>query len=458
MYTEEQLNFINYSGDKSVILSATAGSGKTHSTVGRLNKMIEDGVDPKRIIFFSYTNDAVNELKSRINHDVKITTIHSYASSILAKMKLYKPISTFYDFIHWYQQTFKPEPYAALRIRQEYQIQIEILYDNADNISSEIASYKLKRADNIKAKLPNFYELYCTFLSEMNTRDFTDLLIETERLSARPKYTKFFDGTYDYVFVDEYQDTSTIQMKILSRIHAKQYFLIGDRNQSIFGFAGANCDAVEGILSSHREVERMTLTKNFRSMRNIVENANLHSDLSALPHHEEPGFVDDDILTQHGFFKKLSEGVPTVVLSRKNSAIKGIELDCLKKKIPLRYFNYITKSDIEKIKIGDINHKLKRKLDDVVPQFGNVTKLVEFIESNYDCESFVTSIHKSKGREFHRCIIVDSLPPEIAAKNSLLVDEYSYITVSGDVDIEAKNVHYVAVTRAKTEIYYFVYD
>ena len=59
MYTEEQLNFINYSGDKSVILSATAGSGKTHSTVGRLNKMIEDGVDPKRIIFFSYTNDAV---------------------------------------------------------------------------------------------------------------------------------------------------------------------------------------------------------------------------------------------------------------------------------------------------------------------------------------------------------------------------------------------------------------
>ena len=65
-YTEEQLKFIEFSGPESVILSATAGSGKTHSTVGRLNHLLEKGVDPSRIIFFSFTNDAVNELRSRI--------------------------------------------------------------------------------------------------------------------------------------------------------------------------------------------------------------------------------------------------------------------------------------------------------------------------------------------------------------------------------------------------------
>ena len=74
-YTDEQLQFINYKDDDSIILSATAGSGKTHSCVGRLNQLIADGVDPKRIIFFSFTNDAVNELKTRIEHDVQITTI-----------------------------------------------------------------------------------------------------------------------------------------------------------------------------------------------------------------------------------------------------------------------------------------------------------------------------------------------------------------------------------------------
>ena len=110
-YTDEQLNFINYKGDKSIILSATAGSGKTHSTVGRLNEMIENGVDPSRIIFFSFTNDAVNELRSRVKHDIKITTIHSFTSSLLGKMGLFKPIVTFYDFTNWYKEKYKPPSY-----------------------------------------------------------------------------------------------------------------------------------------------------------------------------------------------------------------------------------------------------------------------------------------------------------------------------------------------------------
>mgnify|MGYP000627693414 FL=1 len=100
-YTKEQLNFIEFDGPESIILSATAGSGKTHSTVGRLNHLLANGVDPNRIIFFSFTNDAVNELRHRIDNEVKITTIHSFTSSILGKLGKFKPIVTFYDFINW---------------------------------------------------------------------------------------------------------------------------------------------------------------------------------------------------------------------------------------------------------------------------------------------------------------------------------------------------------------------
>ena len=255
-YTDEQLKFINYTGNESIILSATAGSGKTHSTVGRLNKMIEDGVDPSRIIFFSFTNDAVNELRSRIKHDVKITTIHSFTSSLLGKMGLFKPIVTFYEFTNWYKDKYKPHVKDPMKIKQQYAANVDRFYEEGAMISSNFSAYKLQNADGLKVPKPQFYDEYMAFTKETKSRDFSDMLIDTEKFSRNPKYKQFFENAYDYIFVDEYQDTSTLQMKILLTIKAKQYHLIGDKNQSIYGFSGANCEAIENLLmGSHKTIE-----------------------------------------------------------------------------------------------------------------------------------------------------------------------------------------------------------
>jgi superfamily I DNA/RNA helicase len=83
--TEEQTAFVQYpiKNSNSVILSATAGSGKTYSCVKRLKFMLENGVDPSRIIFFSFTVAAVNELKHRVNNDqIKITTIILFCANL----------------------------------------------------------------------------------------------------------------------------------------------------------------------------------------------------------------------------------------------------------------------------------------------------------------------------------------------------------------------------------------
>lgn len=454
-YTQEQRTFIDYNRDESIILSATAGSGKTHSTVGRLNKMIEDGVDPKRMIFFSFTNDAVNELKRRIKHDVNITTIHSFTSSVLGKLGKFRPIVTFYNFVNWYKEKYRPDSKAPYTVKKEFQDVMDKFYEEGQGISATFSAYKLQSVEGIKLPKPKYYAEYEAFIRETKSRDFADMLIDTEKLTRDPKYKDFFNGMYDYIFVDEYQDTSSLQMKILLAINARQYHLIGDKNQSIYGFSGANCAEIEHLLQQKHKTVELTLTKNFRSHRKIVEHSNKFSSLQAVPHHEEDGAVHYKLIEDYELYEMIKDEKPLTVLVRTNAVIKDLEFEFLKKKYKMRYFNYLTNEDITLIKDGKINPSIKRKLDKIVPFFKNTTNLLNFIEENKDSDKFITSIHKSKGREFPRVVIVNSIDPDLAREYGI-DEDYTYEDESGDVDIEAKNVHYVAVTRPMHEVYFMI--
>lgn len=454
-YTTEQKDFINYDGTDSIILSATAGSGKTHSTVGRLNKMVESGVDPTRMIFFSFTNDAVDELKRRIKHDVKITTIHSFTASLLGKMGRFKKIATFYDFVNWYKEKHKPAQFASKKVKDDYHNVMNFFYEEGNSVSSSFSAFKLQSADGIKLPKPDHYADYDKFMKETKSRDFADMLIDTEKLSRDPQYVKFFEGTYDHIFIDEYQDTSTLQLKILLAIKAKQNYLIGDENQSIYGFSGANCELIEQLLTKAHKTTRMTLSRNFRSDKKIVENANKYSKIVAVPHSEDDGHVNDKLIDKFDLILMIRDEKPLAILARANSTIKDMEEYFLSKKEKMRYNNFISPEDIKHIKDNNINFSLKRRLDRIVPHFGSQEKMIKFIEDNQDCEKFITSIHKSKGREFPRCVIVNSLDPEVAKNNN--IEEYTYITKDGDIDQEEKNVHYVAVTRPMHEVYFMIF-
>jgi len=326
-------------------------------------------------------------------------------------------------------------------------------------ISSNFSAYKLQNADGLKVPKPQFYDEYMAFTKETKSRDFSDMLIDTEKFSRNPKYKQFFENAYDYIFVDEYQDTSTLQMKILLTIKAKQYHLIGDKNQSIYGFSGANCEAIENLLmGSHKTIE-MTLTKNFRSNKKIVENANRYSDLKAIPFNEDDGYVHDKLIDEDTLYDMMEDGKPLAILARTNNVIKEIEKRCLKEKIKMRYFNYITEQDIKNVRDGKINPSLKKRLESVAPYHKNTFGLIDFIEGNKNSDVFVTSIHKSKGREFPRCVVVNSIDPELLMDDEFAdVNKFSFIKDDGDVDVEARNIHYVAVTRPKEELYFLLYE
>lgn len=477
--TEEQKDFAYFEGKTSILLISTAGSGKTAVAVERMKELIRRGVPPEKIIFFSYTKAATEELQNRIGRDdVKITTIHAFALGILAKAGKFKKIITFYDFITWYKEKYKPGKSASHETKIEFYELIGNLYDEAEYISSAISAYKLQSADNIKSKIPLFYSQYTEFLRETRSRDFSDMLIEVRDLLKEDKWLKMFRDKYDYIFVDEYQDTSTIQLQILLALNAKYYYLIGDKNQSIYSYSGANCRKIESMLKTRRDTIEKTLSINFRSDKSIIANSNRFSSLKAIPNSKDEGFVRRYIIFQieapkdeKGTKKSLdlinvlNSHSEVAILARTNSVIKQIEFELLKRKYPMRYFNYITNSDFLEYKKGNVHVNLQDRLDKLKPYFNNnEMEIFTFIEYHKTSRKFVTSIHKSKGREFEYCVVVNSIDPELIAEvglNKVLSPkQLSRLTFNpkDEEDVEPRNIHYVAVSRAKHGLFYMLYD
>jgi superfamily I DNA/RNA helicase len=461
-FTEEQKNFIFYEGKSSVIFSATAGSGKTFSCVQRLKELLRRGVDPKKIIFFSFTNAAVEELKERVNNkDIRITTIHSFCFWMLHRMKKFKKITNFYEFLDWYKEKNRPSNSAKEQERIIFEKKMSNLYDDAEYYDSQISSYKLQTAEGIKVRKPEFLIEYSIFLKETKKRDFSDILIEVRNLLKEDKWLKLFKDNFDYLFVDEYQDTSAIQMEILLRLNAKHYYLVGDQNQSIYNYSGSNCKLIEEMLEKRRKVERMTLTTNFRSGKIIVENSNKFSSLPAKSFNDFQGEIYDKLINFEELIDLMNKNEEVVVLARTNFAVKLIELNLLKRKVPIRYFNYLKDDEIEKIKKSEENIITKRKINYVLEDFHNDKNvLINFLEQNKNSKSFVTTIHKSKGKEFDTCVVVNSLSEEIIEKNNVNIPEdkkEKYMPLPGSESYyEEKNVHYVAVSRAKNKMYYML--
>lgn len=474
-YTEEQERFINHTGKDSVILAATAGSGKTFSCVQRLKTLVERGVNPNRIIFFSFTKAATEELKERVEsagilvrekvsqgEGVTIATIHAFANSLLARMGKYKDIADFYEFLNWFKNKYKPQLHASKEEKEAFYELIANMYEDSEQISSSIGAFKLQMADNIKAPMPQFFNDYKTFLREKKKRDFSDMLIEVRDLLRDNKWLKKFRGDYDYIFIDEYQDTSTIQLQTLLSLNAECYYMIGDRNQSIYGYSGANCKKLETMLKARREVTEMTLSVNFRSDSSIVENSNKYSSLTAVAKSEEVGFVDKIVMLRiDDLVELLKQPGEVVVLVRTNAVIRRLEKELLKRKVPMKYFNFINETDIKNVAKEDINPHLRGKLNNFKGYFENDTQLIAFIESFKTSSKFITTIHKSKGREFDECVVVNSISPEILKECGIYdklgkkrLERVSFT----EKDEESRNIHYVAVSRPKHKLRFMIYE
>ena len=149
------------------------------------------------------------------------------------------------------------------------------------------------------------------------------------------------------------------------------------------------------------------------------------------------------------------------VLVRTNAVIRALEKELLKRQVPMRYFNFITEDDIKEFKKGDVSAHLRGKLNNFKGHFENDHQLIAFIERFRKSQKFITTIHKSKGREFDECVVVNSISPEVL-KECKIYDKIGPKRLERvsftDKDEESRNIHYVAVSRAKHKLHFMIYE
>lgn len=273
-----------------VLILAGAGSGKTRVLTHRMAHMIEDlGILPYKILAITFTNKAAKEMKDRVKaligeraEDMWISTFHSTCVRILRREieKLgYKKSFTIYDTSD--QKTLIKECMKALNINDKDITEQEIMSKIGkakDNMQSP-ASFMREHESNFREKkIADVYEMYQKRLKENNALDFDDLIFKTVELFKNDKETlEFYQRKFQYIMVDEYQDTNKVQYELI-RLLADKYkniCVVGDDDQCIYQWRGADIRNILDFEKDYPDAKVIKLEQNYRSKGNILDAANV---------------------------------------------------------------------------------------------------------------------------------------------------------------------------------------
>lgn len=282
---KEQNEAVTHSGGPLLIL-AGAGSGKTRTLTHRIAYLIDKkNISPYNILAVTFTNKAADEVKSRVSSLVKsstkdlwIGTFHSIGYRILRKN--IENLKGFYSNFTILDEQDQTRLIKECIRSADYN---ESIYD-PKRVRGKINSLKqrgLKMDDlELEIKDNNEREIIRLYESEMrknNTLDFADLLNLTVRLfSEYPEILAFYQKQFEYILVDEYQDTNHLQylmVKLLAQ-KSRNIFVVGDDNQSIYSWRGADINNILNFENDFEETKVVKLEKNYRSSKNILHLSN----------------------------------------------------------------------------------------------------------------------------------------------------------------------------------------
>jgi len=270
-----------------ILVFAGAGSGKTRVLTHKIAYLIDDvGLPPENVLAVTFTNKAAQEMKTRVvelvNHDISgisIGTFHSICAQLLRKN--ISKIGYSSDFTIYDQQDSKSVVKQVIKdfnldIKQFDPKTYQIKISNAKNSMNNPDYYK-DISDNYSDKM--FYKIYLKYqetLKKNNSVDFDDLLVLPLIIfKDHPECLKFYQNKYKYILVDEYQDTNKPQFEFIysiSSIH-KDIFVVGDDDQSIYGWRGADISNILNFKDAFGEASIIKLEQNYRSTKSILDAA-----------------------------------------------------------------------------------------------------------------------------------------------------------------------------------------
>ena len=274
--------------DGPVLLLAGAGSGKTRVLTHRIAYLIEEmGVNPWNIMAITFTNKAAGEMKERVEKLVEfggsiwVTTFHSTCVRILRRYidRLgYDNSFTIYDTDD--QRAVMKDICRRLQVDTKKMKERSILAA-ISSAKDELISpneYRLNAAGDYHGqKIAELYQEYQDALKKNNAVDFDDLIVLTvELFKSCPEVLRSYQERFKYIMVDEYQDTNTAQFELVRLLADSHHNLcvVGDDDQSIYKFRGANIRNILDFEKVYPEAVVIRLEQNYRSTQNVLNAAN----------------------------------------------------------------------------------------------------------------------------------------------------------------------------------------
>ena len=272
-----------------VLILAGAGSGKTRVLTHRIAYLIEEcGVDPWNIMAITFTNKAAGEMRERVNdmvgfgaESIWVSTFHSSCVRILrryAERIGYDNSFTIYDTDD--SKSVMKDICKRLQIDTKQLKERTILgaISSAKNEGILVDEYEMNAmGDFHKTRIAKAYREYQKVLKNNNAMDFDDLLVNAvELLKSNQEVLEHYQNRLRYIMVDEYQDTNSIQFEFIRLLAGANHNLcvVGDDDQSIYKFRGANIRNILDFEKVFPEAKVVKLEQNYRSTQNVLDAAN----------------------------------------------------------------------------------------------------------------------------------------------------------------------------------------
>jgi DNA helicase-2/ATP-dependent DNA helicase PcrA len=266
--------------DGPLLILAGAGSGKTKTITTRLAYLISIGIDPASILTLTFTNKAATEMRHRaynlieeVNYPPLLCTFHKFGLLFL-KFHI-KELGRKNNFV-----IIDSDDKKKILKTIDKETTTSVLANEISKFKNSMMSPAEVRAtsqDKLYAQIAKVYEIYEEYLHKNNLVDFDDLLLLTYKiLDENKEIAKQTSERYKYIMVDEYQDTNDLQYQLLRKLcsNHKNLCVVGDDDQSIYGWRGATIKNILGFSDNFSDAKVIKLEENYRSTKEILEKAN----------------------------------------------------------------------------------------------------------------------------------------------------------------------------------------
>lgn len=282
--------------DGPVLIDAGAGSGKTHTLTNRVAYIIDNGTTPESILLLTFTNNAAEEMRNRANkllgydeqsqekemHQIMACTYHSFCAAMLRRYGMFVDIDSNFSIITG-ADTTSALAFAKSKAEKKYKLRgfpqnkiVCQMFSMAINKSISIREctelYFSKYADFVN-ELEDLRKDYTEYKKKHNLMDYDDLLVNFDKMLDNQRIKEVIANSYEYIMVDEYQDTNLLQARIILRLREKNHNIavVGDVAQSIYKFRGADIRNILTFKEYFPECKVIHLKTNYRSTNQIVD-------------------------------------------------------------------------------------------------------------------------------------------------------------------------------------------